>query len=45
VPKEAVQYGYIHRVIVMGKADTIDSIEVLQADGDKSVMSMKRASQ
>jgi hypothetical protein len=45
VPKEAVQYGYIHRVIVMGKGEIVDSIEVQQADGDKSVMSMKRASQ
>ncbi len=43
IPKEAVQYGYIHKITVSGKQDTIDSMEVLQADGDRSVLSMKRA--
>jgi hypothetical protein len=42
-PKEAVQYGYIHKITVSGKQDAIDSMEVLQADGDRSVLSMKRA--
>jgi Outer membrane lipoprotein carrier protein LolA-like len=43
VPKESVQYGYIHKITVSGKQDTIDVMEVLQADGDRSVLSMKRA--
>jgi hypothetical protein len=43
IPKEAVQYGYIHKITVSGKQDTLDSMEVLQADGDRSVLSMKRA--
>jgi Outer membrane lipoprotein carrier protein LolA-like len=43
IPKEAVQYGYIHKITVSGKQDVIDSMEVLQADGDRSVLSMKRA--
>jgi hypothetical protein len=43
IPKEAIQYGYIHKITVSGKQDTIDSMEVLQADGDRSVLSMKRA--
>jgi Outer membrane lipoprotein carrier protein LolA-like len=43
IPKEAVQFGYIHKITVSGKQDAIDSMEVLQADGDRSVLSMKRA--
>ncbi len=43
IPKEAVQYGYIHKITVSGKQEMIDSMEVLQADGDRSVLSMKRA--
>jgi hypothetical protein len=45
VPKEAAQYAYIHKITILGKSDNVDSIEVLQADGDRSVMSMKRAAQ
>jgi hypothetical protein len=43
VPKESIQYGYIHRITVSGKQDSIDLLEVLQADGDRSVLSLKRA--
>jgi hypothetical protein len=44
IPKESVQYGYIHKITVSGKQDSIDLMEVLQADGDKSILSMKRVS-
>jgi Outer membrane lipoprotein carrier protein LolA-like len=43
IPKEAIQFGYIHKITISGKQDTIDSMEVLQSDGDRSVLSMKRA--
>jgi hypothetical protein len=43
VPKESIQYGYIHRITVSGKQDSIELLEVLQADGDRSVLSLKRA--
>ncbi len=43
VPLEANQYAYIHAVDVAGRDDFIESIEILQSDGDRSVMSMTRA--
>jgi Outer membrane lipoprotein carrier protein LolA-like len=43
VPLEANQYAYIHAVDVTGRDDFIESIEILQSDGDRSVMSMTRA--
>jgi len=43
VPLEASQYAYIHAVDVAGRDDFIESIEILQSDGDRSVMSMTRA--
>jgi hypothetical protein len=42
VPKENIQSGYIEKIIVQGKNDVIDAMEVQQADGDRSVLSMKR---
>jgi Outer membrane lipoprotein carrier protein LolA-like len=43
VPLEANQYAYIHAVDVAGRDDFIESIEILQSDGDRSAMSMTRA--
>jgi hypothetical protein len=43
VPLEANQYAYIHAVDVAGRDDFIESIEILQSDGDRSIMSMTRA--
>ena len=43
VPLEASQYAYIHAVDVSGRDDFIESIEILQSDGDRSIMSMTRA--
>ena len=43
VPREANQYAYIHAVVVAGRDDFIESIEIRQSDGDRSVMSMTRA--
>jgi Outer membrane lipoprotein carrier protein LolA-like len=42
IPIEAVQYGYVRKIVIQGRADFIDQIEIIQADGDRSVMSMKR---
>lgn len=43
VPLEASQYAYIHAVDMTGRDDFIDSIEIFQSDGDRSLMSMTRA--
>ena len=43
VPREANQYAYIHAVEITGRDDFIESIEIRQSDGDRSVMSMTRA--
>ena len=43
VPREANQYAYIHAVDISGRDDFIESIEIRQSDGDRSVMSMTRA--
>ncbi len=43
VPLEASQYAYILAVDVTGRDDFIDSIEIFQSDGDRSLMSMTRA--
>ena len=43
VPREANQYAYIHAVDITGRDDFIESIEIRQSDGDRSVMSMTRA--
>jgi Outer membrane lipoprotein carrier protein LolA-like len=42
IPKESVQYGYIHKITISGKQDAIELMEVLQADGDRSMLSLKR---
>jgi outer membrane lipoprotein-sorting protein len=44
VPIDAEQLAYIQAIRVSGKGDFIDAIEILQADGDRSLMSMTRAS-
>jgi outer membrane lipoprotein-sorting protein len=43
VPFEAKQLGYVRNIKVSGKENVIDSIEIQQADGDRSIMSMTRA--
>ncbi len=43
VPLEAKQLGYVRTINVSGKEDVIESIEIQQADGDRSIMSMTRA--
>jgi outer membrane lipoprotein-sorting protein len=43
VPLDAQQFAYINAIRVSGKEDFIDAIEILQSDGDRSVMSMTRA--
>ncbi len=40
VPLDAQQLAYINAIRVSGKEDFIDAIEILQSDGDRSVMSM-----
>jgi hypothetical protein len=44
VPIDAEQLAYVHAIRVSGKGDFIDAIEILQADGDRSLMSMTRVS-
>jgi hypothetical protein len=44
-PSEASQYAYVHTIHVSGRDDFIEAIEIVQSDGDRSVMSMTRAAQ
>ena len=44
VPLEATQRGYIRAIFIAGKDDLIDTMEIIQADGDRAVMKLTRAS-
>jgi Outer membrane lipoprotein carrier protein LolA-like len=43
VPLEATQRGYIRAIVVVGKDDLIDTMEIIQSDGDRAVMKLARA--
>lgn len=43
VPSDAAQYAYVHTIHVSGRDDFIETIEIVQSDGDRSVMTMTRA--
>jgi hypothetical protein len=43
VPLEATQRGYIRAIVVVGKDDLIDTMEIIQSDGDRAVMKLTRA--
>jgi Outer membrane lipoprotein carrier protein LolA-like len=43
VPSDAAQYAYVHTIQVSGRDDFIETIEIVQSDGDRSVMTMSRA--
>jgi outer membrane lipoprotein-sorting protein len=43
VPLDAQQFAYVNAIRVSGKEDFIDAIEILQADGDRSLMTMTRS--
>jgi Outer membrane lipoprotein carrier protein LolA-like len=43
VPLEATQRGYIRAIVVAGKDDLIDTMEIIQSDGDRAVMKLTRA--
>jgi outer membrane lipoprotein-sorting protein len=40
VPSDASQYAYVHTIHVTGRDDFVESIEIVQSDGDRSVMTM-----
>lgn len=40
VPLDTKQYAFVHAIRVVGKQDFIESIEIVQADGDRSLMTM-----
>jgi outer membrane lipoprotein-sorting protein len=42
VPQDTKQLGYVRSIRVSGNEDEINEIEVLQADGDRSVMNLSR---
>jgi Outer membrane lipoprotein carrier protein LolA-like len=43
VPIDAAQYAYVHTIHVSGRDNFIETIEITQSDGDRSVMTMTRA--
>jgi hypothetical protein len=44
VPSDASQFAYVPAINITGRNDFIDTIEIMQADGDRSVMTMSPSS-